>query len=112
MRTPARRLCAVQEGSVRFGGPGKCTGAFGFRVRVEPQGLRGFSEILALLRDSPRTPLRNLMRTPSRRLCAVPAGSVRFGGPGKCTGAFGLGAAEDCVNFRGFSPPRNPQRTS
>ena len=30
---------------------------------------------------------------------------MRFGGPGKCTGAFGLGAAEDGVNFRGFRPP-------
>ena len=82
-----------------------------FRVRVEGRkDCVGFPRFLHYV--IPPNPQRNLMRTPSRRLCAVPAGSVRFGGPEKCTGAFALGAAEDGVNFRGFSPPRNPQRTS
>ena len=77
----------MQEGSVRFGGPGKCTGAFGFRVRVEGRkDCVRFPRFLHYV--IPPKPQRNLMRTPSRRLCAVQEGSVRFGGPWKMHGSF------------------------
>ena len=86
---------------MRFGGPGKCTGAFGFGVRVE-----GRKDCVRFSRFLHYVIPPDLMRTPARRLCAVQEGSVRFGGPGKCTGAFGfrvrVEGRKDCVGFPRF----------
>ena len=90
---------------MRFGGPGKCTGAFGFRVRVE--GRKDFSEIFAL-RDSPKTPKephedtfqKALSLCCPRRLCAfwgALENARELSGSG-----FGLRAARTACVFRDF----------